>query len=223
MPSTRKVIWLGSQDLDLGYLLSLRDRLKERSIPSGPKGWEELIMFTAGGRPYQYKDLDELSGSMGKLPNDIGYFYCTFLMDGTRISLYIDPDRPSKLVLEGEGRVIEELARELKGAFPPSGPREVLHGKFGPFIIWGAVLTVSAVLLAAVILATGEVRPLLVTWVILISGLVGAYLSIARYSSIARTSTMSLGRKRSPYTELVLHFITVALGIVSVIMVVLLI
>jgi len=223
MPVTRTVLDLGSQDLDLEFLMSFRDRLKKAVTAKTARGLEELVMFSAGGRPYQFKDLDELSSSLGKLPKDIGYFYYTVVLAGTRASLYLDPDRPSKLVLEGDRNEVDGLSANLGRAFPPSAPRHVFHSTLAPFLIWAVVLTMASVFLGAVVLATGEVRPLLVTWVIFISGMVGVYLSIARHGSFAQTSTMSLGKKRRPYLELVLHFITVALGIVSVIMVAMLI
>ncbi|MCU0798915.1 MAG: hypothetical protein MUC62_04510 [Candidatus Thermoplasmatota archaeon] len=219
MPNERTVIDLGSQDLDIDFLNAFRRKLGELAHPAGGSGREELIMFTAGGRPYQFKDLDELSSSMGALPQDVGYFYYTLISGGLRASLYLDPDRPAKLVLEGAKEEMARLGGELRKAFPPSGPRDVLHGRLGPFIVWGSVLAVAMVFLAAVVLATGEARPLLVTWVIFISGMVGVYLSIARSRAFAMASTMSLGKKRRPYLELVLHFITVALGIISVIIV----
>jgi hypothetical protein len=219
MRSDRIVLDLGSQDLDLEFLKAFKRKLKESSHPAGRSGNEELIMFTAGGRPYQFKDLEELITSIGKLPEDVGYFYYTLLLGGLRASLYLDPDRPAKLVLDGPKDATSKMGSVLRRSFPPSGPRDVIHGRFGPFIVWGTVLAMAVVFLSAVILATREVRPLLVSWVILISGMVGAYLSIARSRAFAMASTMSLGKKRRPYLDLVLHFITVALGIISVIIV----
>lgn len=219
MRSDRIVLDLGSQDLDIEFLRLFKNKVEEISHPVGRSGKEELIMFTAGGRPYQFKDLEALSTSIGNLPEDVGYFYYTLLLGGLRTSLYLDPDRPAKLVLEGPRDDIGKMGSVLRKAFPPSEPRKVIHGRFGPFIVWGTVLAMAVVFLSAVILATGEVRPLLVTWVILVSGMVGAYLSVARSRAFAMASTMSLGKKRRPYLDLVLHFITVALGIISVIIV----
>jgi len=219
MSAERTVMDLGSQDLDMEFLKAFRRKLEENAPSADRKGSGDLIMFTAGGRPYQFRDMDELSSSLGKLPQDVGYFYYTVLFGGLRASLYLDPDRPAKLVLEGPKDDIGRLGGVLRKAFPPSGPREVIHGRFGPFIVWGTILVMALVFLAAVILATGEVRPLLVTWVILISGIVGVYLSIARSRAFAMASTMSLGKKRRPNLDLVLHFMTVALGIISVIIV----
>ena len=217
----RKALDLGSQDLTVDQISKVKEALVSCS---GGKGRpEELVMLSAKSKPYQFDSLDAFIKELGKLPNDSSYFYYTVTFGASnRASLYLDPDRPAKLVLEGEPRWVVGVEETLSRAIPKGKHRHKLHGGWGFLAIWAMVMLIAAVFLVAISLARGP-EPLLILWVLLISGMLGAYLSIASSDKLNPANTLSFSKKRRPFLEVLLHFITIALGIISVIIVALLI
>jgi hypothetical protein len=218
----RKTIDLGSQDLSAGDMRKFRQAFLDYADGKGKH--QELIMFSAGAKPYQYSSMDQFERDLGSIPGDAEYFYYTLtLHGGDRCSLYLDPDRPARVVVEGGDSFVEVLTGGMEKAFPKGGSRYIAHGTAGYFIIWGAVVAIAVVFLISYALAIGsEVNPYLIAWVIFVSSLLGIYLSIVKSREINPANTMVLGsgRKR-PMIDIFLHFITVSLGIISVILVLL--
>jgi hypothetical protein len=218
----RRSIDLRSQDLTVEDMERFRETFLDSS--KGGRNNQELIMFSAKAKPYQFISLDEFNRNLKSVPKDAEYFYYTLtLPNGDRCSLYLDPDRPARIVVEGSDGFVNELATDMERTFPRGSSRYKTQGNLGYFIIWGVVVGVAFIFILAYTLATGShVNPFLVAWVLFISSLLGIYLSIAKSKEINPANTMALGKKRKrPMLDIFLHFITVALGIISVILVLL--
>ncbi|HHD15707.1 MAG TPA: hypothetical protein ENK47_03260 [Euryarchaeota archaeon] len=219
-PKSKSIIELGSQDLTVEYMERFRDLALRFLKGYGDEKPQELIMFSARAQPYQYSSLDDLRKEIGRIPDDASYFYYTITYpSGERCSLYLDPDRPAKLVVEGDRDMNRHLPDQFKLLFPQGGKRYVVHGRWGIFMIWAIVIvTASAFLTAYSLLSHPD--PYLIVWVLFISSLLGIYLSLVKAKEMTPANTISLGRRRKrPLLDLFLHFITIALGIISVILV----
>lgn len=218
----RRSIDLRSQDLSPDDIRRFQKTFIDFTKDEGEH--QELLMFSTGIKPYQYTSLGDFEKDLKKIPENAEYFYYTLtLPSGDRCSLYLDPDRPAKVVIEGKENFVRELAKNMEKTFPKGGVRYKTQGSLGYFLIWGTVVVTSfAFILAYTLLSGSGANPYLVAWVIFVSSLLGIYLSIVKSKDIYPANTMSLtGRRKRPMIDLFLHFITVALGIISVILVLL--
>ena len=213
---------LNSQDLSLKHMESFRDIALVD--PANKKGstTQELIMFSAKARPYQFSSLNDFKNDLGSIPDDTGYFYYSITQSsGNRCALYLDPDRPAKMVIEGKTDFVESMSEKLKNIFPKGGKRYVLHGRWGFIGIWVAVILIAfSVIFTYSFLS--EPNPYLISWVLFVSSILGIYLSIAKAKDINPANTMALGnRPKKPIFDTMLHFLTIVLGIISVILIIL--
>lgn len=218
----RRSLDLRSQDLKVEDMRRFKQTLIGSS--KGKEKHQELIMFSAGTKPYQFHSLDDFERDLRSVPSDAEYFYYTITSPNrNRCSLYLDPDRPARVVVEGSDEFVNRLTVEMEKTFPRGGARYKAHGSIGYFIIWGIVVSLSVSFILIYTLFSGNaVNPYLLAWVIFVSSLLGIYLSIVKSKEINPANTMALGDKRKrPMVDLLLHFITVALGIISVILVML--
>lgn len=218
---SRSSIDLRSQDLTVDDMVRFRDEaVKGAGIGTGP---QELIMFSAASKPYQYLSLEDFMKDTPSIPDDTSYFYYTLTFtSGDRVSLYLDPDRPAKVVIEGNRDHVKRYTEMVERIFPKGGSRYKAQGYIGVFIIWGVVISIAlAVILGYSLLSNPN--PLLILWVIFISSMLGIYLSIYNRRRLNPANTMALGgKRRNPWVDLALHLITVAMGIVSVVLVIVL-
>ena len=218
---SRISIDLRSQDLTVADMENFR-KTALKDISDEEDSYQELIMFSAKSKPYQYSSLEEFSKDTDAIPDDAGYFYYTIsISSGDRFSLYLDLDRPAKMVMEGSKEFIEANRKRMEKAFPKGGERYKAQGNIGIFMIWGIVVTLAiAVIIAYSILS--EPNPYLTVFVLFISSILGIYLSLSQKNVLNPANTMSLGQKRkNPKIDLILHIITIALGIISVVLVML--
>ncbi|MGA1873124.1 MAG: hypothetical protein ACMUHY_05585 [Thermoplasmatota archaeon] len=209
----RRVIDLRSQDLSVSDLHGFRDK-----VIKGDDRPEELIMFSSSSKPYQFTSISDLEERVGSIPDDASYFYYTITyQDGRRASLYLDPDRPGKLVLEGAGKWTEAMETSLLEMFPRGGERYRVHQRFGLLLIWGMVVLLAAVILTVFSLLFG-INPVIISVVIFTSSILGIYLSIVKSKELQPANTISFVKRRKFLWETFLHMMTIALGIVSAIL-----
>lgn len=193
-----------------------------KGIREGEDHYQELIMFSAKSKPYQYSSLNEFLKDTDSIPDDAGYFYYTISFNtGDRFSLYLDPDRPAKMVMEGSKDFIDTNKQKMEDAFPKGGERYKTTGNIGIFMIWGIVVTLAITVIIGYSVIS-EPNPYLTVFVLFISSILGIYLSLSQKNVLNPANTMSLGqRRKNPKIDLILHMITIALGIISVVLVML--
>jgi hypothetical protein len=219
---SRISIDLRSQDLKTADMERFRAAAIGLRSKRGEDDPQELIMFSVSAKPYQYPSLDAFKKESISIPDDANYFYYTITFPtGNRFALYLDPDRPAKMVIEGDKEFINLNKERMMQCFPKGGKRYLAQGKLGMFFIWGAVVFIALSVIGMYSVLSSP-NPYLILWVIFISSLLGIYMSMAKSKVINPANTMSLGRKRKhPLIDLMLHFITIALGIISVVLVIL--
>lgn len=215
---TRKVFDLGSQDFELNDLKQFRDTimkhpLMKKRIPN------ELIMFSRDSEPYTFKNLQELLKEISSLPPEVSYLSYTITWPSLgRCSIYLDPDRPAKIVIEGDHEWVEEIESDIKKQFIQGDRRYLVHQKGGIFLIWGMVLIIAVLglIIASVIL--GEINPLMIIIVLFMSGVLGTYMSLMKAKDIQPANTISFQGRRRPRLETLMHIMTIALGIICAIL-----
>ena len=212
----RRVIDLRSQDLEISDLEKFKEAV---SVTEKGKTPEELIMFSSSSKPYQFNALSDFMKEMDSIPNDASYFYFTLTYHGgERCSLYLDPDRPGKVVVEGPKQWAEMMENRVHETFPKGGERFRVHQKFGILMIWGIIVLMAAVILVITSLIFG-LDPLVYSVVIFASSILGIYLSIVKAKELQPANTISFVKKRRYWFETLLHLITVGLGIICAILV----
>ncbi|MFO8051512.1 MAG: hypothetical protein R6V01_07425 [Thermoplasmatota archaeon] len=210
----RKIIDLKSQDLTSRELLEFR-----RIVLKGHEDEEhqELISFNSGSTPYNYSSLSDFHKDRESIPEDASYFsYTINLPSINRCSLYLDPDRPGKIVLEGTSNWVEAKAEEIVSHFPQGGERYIVHGRSGIFIIWAIVVIMASVILLVASLIMGP-DAVVISSVIFTSSVLGIYLSVVKAKDIQPANTISFLKRRRYWLETFLHILTIALGIISAI------
>lgn len=211
----RRVIDLRSQDLELSDLERFRKTVSGSDSKDRP---EELIMFSSSSKPYQFNSLSDFMKEMDSIPNDASYFYFTLTYHGgERCSLYLDPDRPGKVVVEGPEKWAETMENRIHEVFPKGGERFRVHQRYGILLIWGIVVILAAVILAVTSLIFG-IDPLVFSVVIFTSSILGIYLSIVKAKELQPANTISFVKKRKFWLETMLHFLTIALGIICAVL-----
>jgi hypothetical protein len=212
----RRVIDLRSQDLEISDLEKFKETVSGSEKEERP---EELIMFSSNSKPYQFNALSDFMKEMDSVPNDASYFYFTLTYHGgERCSLYLDPDRPGKVVVEGPQKWAEMMENRIHETFPKGSERFRVHQKYGILMIWGIVVLLAGVILALSSLIFG-LDPLVYSVVIFTSSILGIYLSIVKSKELQPANTISFVKKRKYWFETLLHLITVALGIICAILV----
>jgi hypothetical protein len=213
----RAVIDLRSQDLEISDLESFRKAMTG-SGAGGEKSPEELIMFSSSNKPYQFDSLSKFEKNMGKIPDNASYFYYTLTFSsGDRASLYLDPDRPGKVVLEGSNTWLKRGSETISSLFPKGGERYKIHQRYGIILIWSMIIILAAVVLAVSSLIV-EITPVVISVVIFTSSMLGIYLSVVRSKELQPANTISFVKRRRFWVETVLHFLTIVLGIISAVL-----
>jgi hypothetical protein len=211
---SRTVVDLRSQDLDISDLTEFRDRLGKGM---GGK-MEELIMFSSSNRPYQFTSLTSFKGQMKDIPDNASYFYYTIsTKGGDRCSLYLDPDRPGKVVIEGSKEWSSQMEEVVSDLFPSGGERYKVHHKYGIVLIWSMVVLLAAVILGGAYLLF-DIDAMVISVVIFTSSILGIYLSVRKSKELQPANTISFVKKRRFWVDTVLNLIMVALGIISAIL-----
>jgi len=211
----RNVIDLRSQDLDICDLEKFRIAVIEQGGKESP---EELIMFSSSSKPYQFGSILEFEESIGSIPDDASYFYYTLTFKGgERCSLYLDPDRPGQVVIEGPKDWAAEMEKKVLAVFPRGGERYRVHQKFGILMIWGMVVLLAGAILLATSLVY-EMEPILVSVIIFTSSILGIYLSIVKSKELQPANTISFVKRRKFWLVTLLHLVTIALGIICAVM-----
>ncbi len=213
----RSVIDLRSQDLGISDLETFRTTsLGIKGSKDGPL--QELIMFSSSNKPYNFSSLEEFRKSIGKVPDNASYFYYTLTFsDGDRCSLYLDPDRPGKIVMEGSRSWRNKGSEAMTNVFPKGGERYRIHQRYGILLIWGMVIFMAVVILSISYFLI-DVDALILSVVIFTSSILGIYLSIVRSKELQPANTISFVKKRKYWLETLLHLITIGLGIVCSVM-----
>lgn len=209
---------LQSQDVGLEELRGFRKAVM--STAGGKAGKpEELIMFSAESRPYQYDSLDSMVEELPSLPEGASYLYYTIRFRKLgRCSLYLDPDRPGKVVIEGDEGWMERVSRAVSDGMGKGDPRHVVHSRAGVFIIWGIIVSVAILALTITTLAMGGADPILTAVIIFMSGMLGIYLSLVKMKEIQPANRISFSGSSRWWVESLLHLVTIALGIICAIM-----
>jgi hypothetical protein len=211
----RLVIDLGSQDLDMSDLEKFRKTIIDHGGKDKP---EELVMFSSDSNPYQFTSLSEFKKNVGSIPDNASYFYFTLTFHGgERCSLYLDPDRPGKFVVEGPKKWSEMMEEKVRTIFPKGGGRYKVHQKFGILMIWGMVVILAGIILIGTTLILGP-DPVVLSVVIFTSSILGIYLSIVKSKELQPANTISFVKKRKLWLVTLLHLITIALGIVCAVL-----
>jgi hypothetical protein len=210
----RIVVDLRSQDLDMSDLTEFRDRLGKVL----GKRIEELIMFSSANKPYQFKSLGDFKENMKDIPDNASYFYYTISnKSGERCSLYLDPDRPGKVVIEGSKEWTSRMEEVVSGIFPSGGERYKVHDKYGIVLIWSTVVVLAGLILGGAYLLF-NIDATVISVVIFTSSILGIYLSVRKSKELQPANTISFIKKRRFWIDTVLYLVMVALGIVSAIM-----
>ncbi|MGA1820598.1 MAG: hypothetical protein ACMUHU_06285 [Thermoplasmatota archaeon] len=211
----RRVIDLRSQDLSVSDLHRFQESITDSTKEDAP---EELIMFSSLSKPYQFASIADLEEKVGSIPDDAGYFYYTIsYSSGKRASLYLDPDRPGKVVVEGPGDWIERMDKVIAKTFPRGGERYRVHQRFGIILIWGAIVIIAAMILGAAYLMV-DLNPVIISVVIFTSSILGIYLSVVKSRELQPANTISFVKRRKFLWETVMHLVTIVLGIVSAVL-----
>jgi hypothetical protein len=216
LKNQRTVIELGSQDLGIGDIARFRDCLMAGSGFSEEAA--ELIVLSGFSGVSEFHSLSELSERMSDLPKEPSYLHYSLTWPSkARCSIYIDPDLPTRIVLEGDGGWVKEEERRTLNLFQAGDKRYRLHGKAGYLLIWASVIGIATLILMGFIIGSGSKDPMVIIPVIISSGLLGIYLSLVKLKDIQPANTISLVRRRAWWIESVLHLLTIALGVISAI------
>jgi len=218
MASTERISMdLRSQDVTADELVELRKAVSERSQFGHPP--KELIMLSGLSGTTDFSDLGSFLKIKDDLPREPVYLHYSLTFPSlARCSLYLDADRPARIVLEGPPEWTEDLTKSIKGIFSAGDARYRLYGKYGFLVIWASVVIIASAFLVTYVLVSSDPDPLIIIPVIISSGLLGIYLSLANIKELQPANTISLRGKRKWYLETGLHLGTVALGIVSAIL-----
>ena len=215
----RVTIDIKSQDMDGEDLEHFRGIVVENSPTEGRK-CRELIILSAGSRPREYTDLAELRRDWGDREDRISYLYYSLNWPGTgRVSLYLDPDRPGKIVIEGNTEWGEGIRKNLSKTFSKGDIRFVIHDRWGFLIIWGIIITMAIVALTVTTLVRNERDPVMTAAVLLAAGFLGTYISLFKAQDLHPANTISMKGKKNWKIDALISFLIVALGIVCAILV----
>lgn len=214
----KAVVDIRSQDVKIPDLERFR-KVVSSNAPEKGTDPQELIMFSVRSRPYRYQGLEELKKELDIIPEGATYLYYTisFGLD-VRISLYLDPDQPARVVIEGDEGWVEGMENVMKTQFGKGGGRYILHSKGGFIILYGSVLTIALIALTITSIVKGESDPVLTAVIIVVAGIMGIYISMIRMKDIHPANTVSFGRRRPWWLESLLNLAIVILGIVCTIL-----
>lgn len=212
----RTVLEIGSLDVGLEELEAFRKgALGAAGFDSAPM---ELLVNSGLSGVEHYDSLEELlERSKVHLFKPSYFHYSITWPSRARCSLYLEPDRPARIVLEGGGDVLERMKRSFSSRFGKGGKRYRLHGPVGLFLIWLAVILIASAFIVAFIIGSGSADPVIIIPVIVSSSVLGIYLSMFKLKELNPANTVSLGSKRSWVGNVILNMLTVALGIISAI------
>jgi len=210
----RTVVDLRSQDLDISDLSGFRDRIKK----AHDGNLQELIMFSSSNKPYQFNSLGSFMERMSDIPDNASYFYYTLSTDvGERCSLYLDPDRPGKVVIEGSKEWTKRMRDVISNLFPSGGERYKVHQKYGIVLIWSVVVILAAIILGAAYVLF-RIDALVISVVIFTSSILGIYLSVRKSRELQPANTISFVKRRRFWLDTVLNTIVIVLGVISAIL-----
>mgnify|MGYP001312013231 CR=1 FL=1 len=214
----REVIDLRSQDFTLEDMKRLRKTaLSNPLMESRPPN--EMILFSDGNEQFQFQSLEDMEKKESVVPKEAEFLYYTLTWPSKgRCSIYLDPDRPTKVVLEGGEKWIDSMKDTISGEFQLGDRRYLLHTQGGPFVIWAVVVGISILSLIIASFVRGVVDPVMIGVVLLTSGILGIYLSIVNKHDLGPANTISFERKKIWWHDMVLHAITITLGIVCAIL-----
>ncbi len=219
MPAHKKaVIDIRSQDVKIPDLERFRKVVRSNRPENGTRS-QELIMFSVRSKPYSYKGLEELKKELDTIPEGATYLYYTISFGpDIRISLYLDPDQPARVVIEGDEGWVDGMENVMKMQFGKGGSRYLIHSKGGIIILYGSVLGIALLALTITSLVKGETDPILTAFIIVVAGFMGIYISMIRMKDLHPANTVSFGKRRPWWFESILNLIIVILGIVCAIL-----
>ncbi|MGA1822838.1 MAG: hypothetical protein ACMUIG_09960, partial [Thermoplasmatota archaeon] len=166
-----------------------------------------------------YNNLEDLMKEVGSLPAEPSYLYYTITWPALgRCSIYLDPDRPAKIVIEGKQDWVDQVESDIKKEFVKGDSRYLVHQRGGIFLIWLMVIVIAILGLMITSIIRGEVNPLMILVVLVMSGILGTYMSLLKAKEIQPANTISLKGRKRPRLESLMHIITIALGIISAIL-----
>lgn len=215
--SERSVLELGSLDVGLDELRGFKEAaLLAAKLDMAPM---ELIVNSGLSGVDHYSSLGSLIESTPKSKFAPSYLHYSITWPSrARCSLYLDPDRPARIVLEGDRGITGRMREAFSKTFGKGDERFRLHGPIGLFLIWLAVILIASTFTIAYIIGSGSADPMIIIPVIVSSGVLGIYLSFFKLKDINPANTISLGSRQSWVGNMLLNLLTVALGIISAIM-----
>lgn len=214
----REVIDLRSQDFTLKDMKRFRAAAISNPMMESRQP-NEMIMFSRNVDQFQFQSLEDLEKKESGLPNEANYLYYTLTWPSKgRCSVYIDPDRPAKVVLEGERRWTDSMKETIMKTFDTGDRRYLLHTTGGLFVIWAFVVGIAIFSLVIASLIIGRIDPVMIGVVLLTSGILGVYLSIVKKQELGPANTISFVGKKKWWLDTFLHIITVTLGIICAIL-----
>ncbi len=219
MPAHKKaVIDIRSQDVKMPDLERFRKVVRSNRPDNGTRP-EELIMFSVRSKPYRYQGLEELKKELDTIPEGATYLYYTISFGpDIRTSLYLDPDQPARVVIEGDEGWVDDMEHVMKTQFGKGGSRYLIHSKGGFIILYSSILVIALLALTITSLVKGETDPILTAFIIIVAVFMGIYLSMVRMKDLHPANTVSFGKRRPWWLESILSIIVVILAIVCAIL-----
>jgi len=218
MPATdRSTMELGSRDFSMEDLARFRDLALSDARFDAPHS--ELLVLSGLSGVKQYEGLDRM-GPKDRWDNkEPTYLYFTISWPSrARCSLYIDPDRPARIVIEGPKDWKVKVEERMMTTFGGGDSRYKVHSKAGYVIIWISVVSIAALFIAGYVLGSNESDPTIILPVMISSGLLGLYLSFSKMKDLQPANTISLKGRKRWWLESLMHLLVIALGIISAIM-----
>ncbi|MDG6224965.1 MAG: hypothetical protein QCI82_05575 [Candidatus Thermoplasmatota archaeon] len=212
----RTVLEFGSMDMGLDELKIFRESaLKASGLDSTPM---ELVVNSGLSGVEHYDGLEELLERYRVHMFKPSYFHYSITWPSVaRCSLYLEPDRPARIVMEGGSDVLERMKRTFTSKLGTGGKRYRLHGPVGLFLIWLVVILIASTFILAFIIGSGSADPVIIIPVIVSSSVLGMYLSMFKLKDLNPANTVSLGPRGGWIGNVILNMLTVALGIISAI------
>ncbi len=215
----KTVIDIRSQDIKIPDLERFRKVVSSNRPENGTRS-QELIMFSVRSKPYTYQGLEELKKELDTIPEGVIYLYYTLSFGpDIRISLYLDPDQPARVVIEGDEGWVDNMENVMKTQFGKGGSRYLIHSKGGFIILYGSVLGIALFALTITSFVKGGSNPILTAFIIVVAGFMGIYISMIRVKDLHPANTVSFGKRRPWWLESLLNLIVVILAIVCAILV----
>ena len=212
----RTVLEFGSLDVGLEELKAFREgAIGAAGFDNAPM---ELVVNSGLSGVEHYDSLEELLERAKVHVLKPTYFHYSITWPSrARCSLYLEPDRPARIVMEGDVEVLERMKRAFSSRLGMGGKRYRLHGPVGLFLIWLAIILIASAFTVAFIIGSGSADPVIIIPVIVSSGVLGIYLSIFKLKELNPANTISLGSRCAWMGNIILNMLTVALGIISAI------